>query len=248
MMRVAICDDLQQQCDEIEGIWKDCVDENFSYKVESFLSAEALLQAYQQGCRFDLLILDIKMDKINGMEAARQIRILDQTVKIIFLTAYDQYMRDAFDVSAMHYLDKPVDAVKLKTLFRQVIRAYQDAHYAVHIPVINADGMEETVKLFTSEIMYCESYNRKVTVRLTSGEVYITRLKLGQLEQELRSRNFVRIHMSFLVNIKYMRRINRQQVVLKYQEREYTLPVSRKQKDLVEQAFLDYRVGDYKPC
>lgn len=247
MMRVAICDDIREQCDEIKTIWEQSVDCNFAYELQIFLSAEDLLQSYAQGMRYDLLVLDIKMNDINGMEAAKQIRQMDCDVKIIFLTAYDQYMRDAFDVSAMHYLDKPVDAVKLKTLFRQVIRAYQDAHHAVHIPVINADGMEETVKLFTSEIMYCESYNRRVTVRLTSGEVYITRLKLGQLEQELRSRNFVRIHMSFLVNIKYMRRINRQQVVLKYQEKEYALPVSRKQKDLVEQAFLDYRVGDYKP-
>lgn len=248
MMRVAICDDLQQQCDEIEGIWKDCVDENFSYEVESFLSAEALLQAYQQGCRFDILILDIKMDKINGMEAARQIRILDQTVKIIFLTAYDQYMRDAFDVSAMHYLDKPVDAVKLKTLFRQAIRSYREAHYALYVPVMNQNNMEEKVQLFTSEILFFESYNRKVTIYLISGETYATSMKISQLEQELRTRNFVRTHMSFLVNVKYIRKINRMQVTLKYQEKEHVIPISRKQKELVEKTFLDYRVGDYKLC
>lgn len=246
MMRVAICDDLKQQCDEIEGIWKNCVDENFSYEVQSFLSAEALLQAYQQGYRFDLLVLDIKMDEINGMEAAKQIRKLDQAVKIIFLSAYDQYMREAFDVSAMHYLDKPVDAAKLKALFRQAIRSYREAHYALYVPVMNENKMEETVQLLTSEILFFESYNRKVVIHLYSGERYITTMKISLLEQELRSRNFVRTHMSFLVNVKYIRKINRMQVTLKYQEQEHTIPISRKQKELVEKAFLDYRVGDYK--
>ena len=246
MMRVAICDDMQQQCDEIESIWKSCVDENFSYEVQSFLSAEALLHAYQQGERFDLLVLDIKMEEINGMEAAKQIRKLDQAVKIIFLTAYDQYMREAFEVAAMHYLDKPVDAAKLKALFRQAIRFYREAHYALYVPVMSQNNMEETVQLFTSEILFFESYNRKVVIHLNSGEIYTTHMKISLLEQELRSRNFVRTHMSFLVNVKYIRKINRLQVIVKYQEREYTLPISRKQKDLVEKAFLDYRVGDCK--
>jgi DNA-binding LytR/AlgR family response regulator len=106
--------------------------------------------------------------------------------------------------------------------------------------------MEETVQLFTSEILFFESYNRKVVIHLNSGEIYTTHMKISLLEQELRSRNFVRTHMSFLVNVKYIRKINRLQVIVKYQEQEYTLPISRKQKDLVENAFLDYRVGDCK--
>lgn len=245
-MRIAICDDIQEQCEEIKTIWERSVDCNFAYEVQIFLSAEELLQSYARGERYDLLVLDIKMHEVNGMDAAREIRCIDSDVRIIFLTAYDQYMREAFDVSAMHYLDKPVDVNKLTMLFRQVIETYQEAHYTLYLPVINTNGMEETVRIFASEIIYFESYNRKVNVHLTSGEIYTTKMKISQLEQELRSRNFVRIHMSFLVNIKYMRRVNRLQTVLKYQEREYTLPVSRKQKDLVEQAFLDYRTGDYK--
>jgi len=245
-MRIAICDDIQEQCEEIKTIWERSVDCNFAYEVQIFLSAEELLQSYARGERYDLLVLDIKMHEVNGMDAAREIRRIDSDVRIIFLTAYDQYMREAFDVSAMHYLDKPVDVNKLTMLFRQVIKTYQEAHYTLYLSVINTNGMEETVRIFASEIIYFESYNRKVNVHLTSGEIYTTKMKISQLEQELRSRNFVRIHMSFLVNIKYMRRVNRLQTVLKYQEREYTLPVSRKQKDLVELAFLDYRTGDYK--
>ena len=244
-MRIAICDDIQEQCEEIKTIWERSVDCNFAYEVQIFLSAEELLQSYAQGERYDLLVLDIKMHEVNGMDAAREIRRIDSDVRIIFLTAYDQYMREAFDVSAMHYLDKPVDVNKLTMLFRQVIKTYQEAHYTLYLSVINTNGMEETVRILASEIIYFESYNRKVNVHLTSGEIYTSKTKISQLEQELRSRNFVRIHMSFLVNIKYMRRVNRLQTVLKYQEREYTLPVSRKQKDLVEQAFLDYRTGDY---
>ena len=244
-MRIAICDDIQEQCEEIKTIWERSVDCNFAYEVQIFLSAEELLQSYAQGERYDLLVLDIKMHEVNGMDAAREIRRIDSDVRIIFLTAYDQYMREAFDVSAMHYLDKPVDVNKLTMLFRQVIKTYQEAHYTLYLSVINTNGMEETVRILASEIIYFESYNRKVNVHLTDREIYTSKTKISQLEQELRSRNFVRIHMSFLVNIKYMRRVNRLQTVLKYQEREYTLPVSRKQKDLVEQAFLDYRTGDY---
>ena len=245
-MKLAICDDIQEQCDEIKAIWECAVDCNFAYELQIFLSAEDLLQSYAQGMRYDILVLDIQMKDLNGMEAAKKIRQMDSDVKIIFLTAYDQYMREAFDVSAMHYLDKPVDADKLKALFHQVIRSYREAHYALYVPVMNQNHMEEKVQLFTSEILFFESYNRKVIIYLISGETYITNMKISLLEQELRSRNFVRTHMSFLVNVKYIRKINRMQVTLKYQEQEHIIPISRKQKELVEKVFLDYRVGDYK--
>ena len=81
--------------------------------------------AVKNGMTYDLLVLDIEMGAISGMEAAKKIRSVDKKCKIIFITAFDQYMRDAFDVSAIHYLDKPIDAEKLIMVFHRCIKEYK---------------------------------------------------------------------------------------------------------------------------
>jgi len=245
-MKIAICDDIKEHCSIVKRIWQDCVDQNFLYEIFEFDCAEDLLKTYKNQERYDLLVLDVEMGEISGMEAAKQIRRFDKAVKIIFITAYDQYIREAFDVAAIHYLEKPIEETKLKLLFRAIIKEYREIHYEMFFKILNARNMEETIKLYAAEIMYFESYNRQVVIHTVSGEVYKTKQKISALEKELRGRNFVRVHMSFLVNVKYIRKINRESVVLKQNGIEHNIPLSRKQRELVEETFLDYRVGDYR--
>lgn len=245
-MKIAICDDIREHCTIVKKIWQECVDQNFTHEIFEFTSAEELLQSYKNRTRYDLLVLDIEMGEISGMDAAKQIRRFDKAVKIIFVTAYDQYIREAFDVAAIHYLEKPIEEVKLKILFRAIIKEYREMHYEMFFKILNTRNMEETIKLYATEILYFESYNRQVIIHTVSGDVYKTKRKISDLEEELRTRNYVRVHMSFLVNVKYIRKINREAVILKQNGIERNIPLSRKQRALVEETFLDYRIGDYK--
>lgn len=245
-MKIAVCDDQQNILDEIRAVWKQSIDDNFKYEYCEYTCAEDLLGSYRVKDNYDLLVLDIEMGEISGMEAAKRIRRIDKNVKIIFVTAYDQYIRDAFDVSAMYFLDKPIDSRKLEKLFRRCIREYREQNYAIFFSIINQRQVEEKMRLLIKDILYIESYVRHVVIHTIDGKEYKTKGKISEYEKELRSRNFVRIYMSFLVNVCYIHSITKEDVNLKYGDAEVRLPLSRKQKSLVESVFLDYRVGDYK--
>lgn len=254
-MKIAICDDQPNHIEEVKKIWQKCVDDNFYYELFEFLCAEDLLQTYKNGMTYDLLVLDIEMGAISGMEAAKRIRTVDKKCKIIFITAFDQYMREAFDVSAIHYLDKPIDERKLKILFYRCIKEYREQRYSMIFLVYKkytaSDGVpvsEERIKIDIADILFFESYNRIVNVNLVSGKMFQTKRKITELEQELRSRNFIRIHKSYLINIIYIRKITSKTVTIGKGEHEVTLDVSRKQKDLLESVFMDYKLGVYKTC
>ena len=245
-VRIAVCDDQQHNLDIVKSLWNDIVDGNFKYEYIELNCAEDLLYKYKNGEIFDLLVLDIEMGDISGMEAARRIRRIDKNVKIIFITAYEQYIREAFDVAAMYFLDKPVDEIKLKKLFRQCIREYREQNYALYFTILTERQQEETVKLPIKDVLYIESYMRYVIIHTIDNREYKTKGKISEYEKELCSRNFIRTHMSFLVNIRYIIAINKEVLKLKHEQTMKELPLSRKQKTLVESVFLDYKVGDYK--
>lgn len=254
-MKIAVCDDQPNQIAEVKRIWQMCVDDNFYYELSEFRCAEDLLQAYKNGMTYDLLVLDIEMGAISGMEAAKKIRSVDKKCKIIFISAFDQYMRDAFDVSAIHYLDKPIDAEKLTMVFHRCIKEYREQCYPMIFLVYKKyhgnDGapvQEERVKVDSSDILYFESYNRLINVNLVSGEMIQTKGKISELEQELRSRNFIRIHKSYLINVRYIKKITTKTVTIGKNGQEVTLDVSRKQKELLEKVFMEYKLGVYKTC
>ena len=245
-MRIAVCDDQQNFLDEIRSVWEQSADDNFKYEYCEYTCAEDLLGSYRENNHYDLLVLDIEMGEISGMDAAKRIRRVDKNVKIIFVTAYEQYIRDAFDVSAMYFLDKPIESRKLEKLFRRCIREYREENYAIFISVFNQRQVEEKIMLLVKDILYIESYIRHVVIHTVDGKEYKTKGKISEYEKELRSRNFVRTYMSFLVNVRYIRSISKEELGLKYGDIEINIPLSRKQKSLVESVFLDYRVGDYK--
>ena len=99
-----------------------------------------------------------------------------------------------------------------------------------------------------NDILYFESYNRLINVNLVSGEMIQTKGKISELEQELRSRNFIRIHKSYLINVRYIKKITTKTVTIGKNGQEVTLEVSRKQKDLLEKVFMEYKLGAYKTC
>lgn len=246
VLKIAVCDDQQQNLEVVKNIWKAALPTQFQYEYVEFDCAETLLQCYKNGEGYDLLVLDIEMGEISGMEAAKRIRRIDKDVKIIFVTAYDQYMREAFDVSALYYLEKPVDVTKLAKLFRTCIQDYQEQNYVIYFTMINQKGQIEKNKLSIHEILYIESYMRNVIIHTTDSQTYTIKGKLSDYERELYSRNFIRTHMSYLVNMRYVASINREAVKLKIGQDRKEIPLSRKQKTLVEEAFLDYKVGAYQ--
>lgn len=113
-LKVAICDDEEKQRIYMRSMLEAWAKERAHLtEVQTFSSAEAFLFAYNEDMSFDILLADIEMGKMNGVELARVLRARNERLQIVFVTGYDKYIADGYDVMALHYLMKPVNEEKL---------------------------------------------------------------------------------------------------------------------------------------
>lgn len=150
--KIAICDDEQNQIDYMASIvasWSAHAGHNC--EIRTFASAEAFLFEYEEDKAFDILLLDIEMENMNGIELAKRIRKDHNRAEIIFITSHFEFVWEGYKVDALHYLTKPLSAEKLT----QVLSKAADK-LSVEPPsvVISCDG--ETLKLYESDILYNE--------------------------------------------------------------------------------------------
>ena len=205
-MNIAVCDDdinVRNQLADL--IKKQCAD----VKISLFKGSEDLIYC---GDSFDICFLDIEMGDVSGIELAKHIRARQEdSVKsicrehenlgkrsiIIFVTAYREYMEEAFDVNAFHYLVKPIKEGKFAEVFQRALKEARSSYEQRNKYVIIKDG-ENRKKILFSEIQYIESNDRKVIFHTDSG-LAETYARMYDLEKELGD-TFFRCHRCYLVN------------------------------------------------
>ena len=229
-MRIAICDDNQTfaktLADYIEAEYK-----SLDLLIEFFASGEELVAYYQADKPgFDVILLDIEMKQINGLQAAHQIRKIDTQTVIIFITSHDELASMGYEVAAFRFLSKPVQRAKLIEAL-EAVRAQNNSAKTIHIS--NAEG-EYTITV--SDILFIEAQNQQVLIQTNDGE-FSKRAAISDFVDELAQYDFVSIHRSYLINLRYVKGLNKQEVTM---EDGTTLPISRLRYKDVKQAFHDY--------
>ena len=194
-MRVAICDDERESCNGLSLLIKrqepDC-------EVACFHTCRQFLEAAQH---FDILLLDIQMEEMGGIEVARALRGWGERTVLIFVTALKEYAPEAFEVSAFHYLLKPVVPEKF-------CRVFESACLQVRKLESQSAGQlffQTKARSFTvprDEVLYVESRRRKVEIhtRKENVTVYAT---MKHMEEQL-GEGFYRCHRGYLVNMAYV--------------------------------------------
>lgn len=195
-MRIAVCDDDRAIREELFRLIQKQVSD---VDIMGYPSGEEMISAKGN---FDICFLDIEMGKMSGMDLARRIREQEERVRqrsiIIFVTGYREYMEEAFDVNAFHYLVKPIDEERFAEVFS---RAWKEAsvfyEQAKKYIIVKSSGAQQ--KLFLKNIYYIESGNKKVIIHTTDRtlEVYG---KMDELENRLGG-TFYRCHRCYLVNM-----------------------------------------------
>lgn len=195
-MKIAVCDDDRPIREELIRLIQRQVSDA---DITEYQSGEELING---GAHFDIYFLDIEMDAMSGMELARHIREQEENSRkrglIIFVTGYREYMEQAFDVNAFHYLLKPLDEKKFAEVFN---RAWKEAsvfgEQEKRYIMVKSLGAQQ--RLFLKNIYYIESRNKKVIIHTTDKilEVYG---KMEELENRLGS-GFYRCHRCYLVNM-----------------------------------------------
>lgn len=175
--------------------------------IRTYTSAKAFLFAFEDDNQsFDMIFLDIEMPDINGVEVARRIRAQNETVQLVFVTGYSDYIAEGYDVSALHYLLKPLQRDKLQAVISKAISLIRrnEKRLALH-----KEGKLWLVPLY--EINYIDVYTNYVTVHAVE-EVTIKRT-LSDVEKELDER-FFRVGRSLIVNLNKIRKADRNSITL----------------------------------
>ena len=226
MIRAAICDDDNSQISALKAMLTEW---NEHIIITEYTSAEQFLFSYPD-TPCDLLLLDIEMGDMNGMELAHKLRRKGDMLPIIFITGYSEFMQDGYDVEALHYLLKPVDKDKLFA----VLDRYASRHSA-DSRVIFPSG-DESVCVNADDIMYLEAFGKKTQITLRGGKEIECTCGLSAAAEKL-GENFVSCHRSYVVNLGFVRSISKTDVTL---DNGRKIPLSRRQYDTVNKAFIGY--------
>ncbi len=230
-LKIAICDDEAAQREYLCHIVTAWANRNrHLVQVKQYEGAQSFLFDYEEEKDFDILLLDIEMPEINGIALAKTVRQDHAAVQIIFITGFYEYFSDGFDVSALHYLIKPADASKLVPVLD---KAVENLNYRQRSVLLSTQ--EGEVKVPLADLVYIESENVYVNVH-TVYETYRVRMPLTKFAEQLDD-TFFRVHRSFIVGLKYIRKITRNDITL---SGGAVLPLSRGTYDAVHAALIKY--------
>ena len=205
--KVAICDDSDADRRYIMDMvrsWASAA--GHEVQIDGFPSAESFLFRYAGESDYDILLLDIEMGAMDGVTMAKELRKSNDTVQIIFITGYSDYISEGYEVAALHYLMKPVNEEKLCLVLDRAAEKL-----AKNERVLNFEVSGEMVRVPIYQIRYAEVLGNYVTVHaLTDVTVKMT---LGELEKQLDER-FYRVGRSALVNLTQISRVTRAEIRL----------------------------------
>lgn len=186
----------------------------------------------------DLIFLDIEMPQFNGIEFLKS---LDKIPMVIFTTAYSEYAVDGFNIGAVDYLMKPIP---FHRFFKAVLRAQQMASTQTAQPIIAptlpqksvqeyifVKAEYENIKLNLNDILYIEGLKDYVKIHTSNGKYILTLNSLKKFEVSLESNDFFRIHRSYIVNLKHVKSIQKNKVVIM----DRRIPVGENYKTLLYQ-------------
>ncbi len=207
--KIAIVDDSEADRRYIASLtsrWADAA--GCGVHITEFPSAESFLAHCGDVCGCDILLLDIEMGGMDGVELAKRLRHRCDTVEIVFITGYYDYIAEGYEVAALHYLMKPVSYEKLCSVLD---RAADNISKAEKTLAVACDGEVRFVQL--SDIYYIEAQKQYVLIHAKDGD-YRMKMPLSDVAVSL-DEYFYRCQRSFIVNLYYVSRIKKDAVTLK---------------------------------
>jgi DNA-binding LytR/AlgR family response regulator len=230
-MKIAICDDETSQIkylQELIGAWsKNNAD---TVMVQAFDSAEAFLFAYDEDKGFDILLLDVQMKGMSGIDLAWEIRKDNEVLQIIFITGFSDYIAEGYDVSALHYLMKPVNEQKLIGVLDRAAERLLSSKRTILFQTGSAN-----MRIPADDIYYAEAFSHCVTLYTKGGQENFN-MRLSDMEKLL-GEGFFRCHRSYIVGMKHVRRVSRTSMIL---DTGREIPLSRTLYDAANQAFIGF--------
>lgn len=237
-MRVAVVDDELNERETLRGYLNQLAKESGNpIEVDQYSSGDALLKDYR--LIYDIILFDIDMPGTNGINTARQVRLQDEAVTILFITNIAQYAISAFEVEAVDYIIKPVEYHDFAMKFRRAMKRAD--HCGTRM--INLVTSEGNCRVKTSNIIYVEALDHSLTYHLQEMSGYVDlelkREKMKSHESLLKPYNFCRVHKSYLVNLAQIRMVRANDLLAG----DSVIPVGRSYKKELMTEYLRFVRG-----
>lgn len=203
MLNIAICDDDLEFCGKLESILVEIEkQEKIKMSIDIYQSGEVLIKAIEaEKTCYDMIFMDIEMEGMDGLETAKRIRKKDEIVVLIYVTGYESYAIEAYEVQPFRFIVKPIDREKI---YKYFMKAYEkimagDFYFRYKFK-------KSYFRVLVNDIMYFESEKRVIKIHLQDGSVRRFYEKLNNIENRMKQEkvDFYRLHKSLLVNTRYI--------------------------------------------
>lgn len=238
MIKIAICDD--------EEYYRNFLKKQISaymrkrllcFTIEIFNDGKAFIDLGVAILEYDIVFLDIDMKEMDGIKTGKKIREFSRSINIVFVTAFISYSLEGYTVNAIRYI------LKNSNNFSGILTECMDTilekmnHKSETVKYWFIEGGKE---IDVEKILYVESRLHKLTFYVTGSEIltYSLYKKMDEIEQDLEHYGFVRVHQSYLVNMKYVRAVKHYTVTL---DNGMDILVSRSKYKVVKNKFTENR-------
>lgn len=229
--KIAICDDSdvdRQYVLNMVNTW--ATGAGHMVHTDTFSSAEKFLFHYAEESDYDILLLDVEMGAMDGVTMAKQLRQNNDTVQIVFITGYSDYISEGYEVAALHYLMKPVKEEKLCSVLDRAAEKL-----AKNEKVLNFEIGGEMVRVPIYQIRYADVLGNYVTIHALSDTT--VKMTLGKLEKQLDER-FYRVGRSAIINLIQISRVTKTEIKL---ADGTAIPLPRGAYDGINRAIINMR-------
>lgn len=234
MIRIAICDDVSWYVEALAESITDWADvRKINVKLEKFRSGEEVLFDLEEKGDFVAVLIDIELEGINGLETALRLRAENGLVSIVFVSQYEQYFKELFQVYPYQFLEKPISRQKLYDVLDKVVKEqkiyYESFSFRYNRITFNID---------LKHVLYFTSERRMIRILMEDRREHVFYGKLDELEGQLSGYNhhFMRIHQSYLVNERQIEEYHYKRIVMRNGD---VLTVSRKMRNMVARRHMD---------
>lgn len=204
-MRIAICDDDIQMIRLLKPlIYRYANEHRYDFVIEEFYSGEALLNS---DLFFDIILLDYKMNALNGLDTAKQLRKNNSANTIIFITSYTHFVFDAFTVNAFRFLVKPITEKKIHETLDDYFSMYGNDY-----PILLKSD-RETFCIDTKDIVFLEADNKHCIIHLASQKTIRCAKTMATVNKLMPRNHFYKINRAFIVNFNYISRYNSDEII-----------------------------------
>ncbi len=231
-MRIAICDDEQIYIDDIaHHLDSFSTDNNIDFEKSIFTDSQELLKS---NIKFDIAILDVEMNNINGIKLGEELRKINPHIILIYVTAHRKYLDDALNLNAVRFFEKPIDSQRFYKGLKDAIKRIDNSTINFYLK-----DRKNTERISAQDIIFVEIEKRKTKV-VTHAKEYHSDHQMSFWRDNLASTIFISPHKSYIINFNYITSYKRNCIIL---DNKYAVNIARNRQADFYKKFMRFMEG-----